>query len=120
MKQKHHSTEEIIRILRQADTDQTVESVCRDGGGRLPWIGALTDPASAWRYLQGVGPTPPPPLIPIEPHPSKSGTSPPNSILDRTSLPVPLYVGRGTPRSPSTPGPLEAKITFFVHWTDRA
>ena len=30
MKQKHHSTEEIIRILRQADTDQTIESVCRD------------------------------------------------------------------------------------------
>ena len=30
MKQKHHSTEEIIRILRQADTDQTIESVCRE------------------------------------------------------------------------------------------
>ncbi len=30
MQQKHHSTEEIIRILRQADTDQTVESVCRE------------------------------------------------------------------------------------------
>ena len=29
MKQKQHSTEDIIRILRQADTDQTVESVCR-------------------------------------------------------------------------------------------
>ncbi len=29
MKQEHHSTEEIIRILRQADTDQTIESVCR-------------------------------------------------------------------------------------------
>jgi putative transposase len=29
MKQKQHSTEEIIRILRQADTDQTVESICR-------------------------------------------------------------------------------------------
>jgi hypothetical protein len=27
MKQKHHRTEEIIRILRQADTDQTIESV---------------------------------------------------------------------------------------------
>ena len=30
MKQKQHSTEEIIRILRQADTDQTIESVCRE------------------------------------------------------------------------------------------
>ncbi len=30
MKQKQHSTEEIIRILRQSDTDQTVESMCRD------------------------------------------------------------------------------------------
>ena len=30
MKQKHHRTEEIIRILRQADTDQTIESVCRE------------------------------------------------------------------------------------------
>ncbi|MEC7226680.1 MAG: integrase core domain-containing protein [Candidatus Latescibacterota bacterium] len=30
MKQKQHSTEEIIRILRQADTDQTVESICRE------------------------------------------------------------------------------------------
>ena len=29
MEQKQHSTEEIIRILRQADTDQTVESICR-------------------------------------------------------------------------------------------
>jgi len=30
MKQKQHSTEGIIRILREADTDQTVESVCRE------------------------------------------------------------------------------------------
>ena len=30
MKQKHHSTEEIIRILRQADTAQTIELVCRE------------------------------------------------------------------------------------------
>ena len=30
MKQKQHSTEDIIRILREADTDQTVESVCRE------------------------------------------------------------------------------------------
>ena len=29
MKQKQHSTEEIIRILRQSDTDKTVESICR-------------------------------------------------------------------------------------------
>jgi putative transposase len=29
MKQKQHSTEEIIRILRQAETDETIESVCR-------------------------------------------------------------------------------------------
>mgnify|MGYP001231311856 CR=1 FL=1 len=29
MKQKQHSTEEIIRILRQADGDETVESICR-------------------------------------------------------------------------------------------
>jgi putative transposase len=29
MKHKAHSTEEIIRILRQADGGQTVESVCR-------------------------------------------------------------------------------------------
>ena len=28
MKQKQHTTEDIIRILRQADTDQTVESIC--------------------------------------------------------------------------------------------
>ena len=30
MQQKQHSTEEIIRILRQSDTDQTVESICRE------------------------------------------------------------------------------------------
>ena len=30
MKQKHHSTEETIRILRQGDTDPTIESVCRE------------------------------------------------------------------------------------------
>ncbi len=30
MQQKHHRTETIIRILRQVDTDQTVESVCRE------------------------------------------------------------------------------------------
>ena len=30
MKQKQHTTEDIIRILRQADTDQTVESICRE------------------------------------------------------------------------------------------
>jgi len=30
MKQKQHSTEEIIRILRPSDTDQTVESICRE------------------------------------------------------------------------------------------
>ncbi|SVC35930.1 uncharacterized protein METZ01_LOCUS288784, partial [marine metagenome] len=30
MKQKKHSTEEIIRILRQADGDGTVESICRE------------------------------------------------------------------------------------------
>ena len=30
MKEKQHSTEEIIRILRQSDTDQTVESICRE------------------------------------------------------------------------------------------
>ena len=30
MKQKQHSTEEIIRILRQADGDGTVESICRE------------------------------------------------------------------------------------------
>jgi putative transposase len=29
MKQKQHSTEEIIRIFRQSDTDQTVEFICR-------------------------------------------------------------------------------------------
>jgi len=29
MKGKTHSTEEIIRILRQSDTDKTVESICR-------------------------------------------------------------------------------------------
>ena len=28
MKQKQHSTEEIIRILRQADGDDTIESIC--------------------------------------------------------------------------------------------
>ena len=30
MKQKQHSTEEIIRILRQADAGPTVEDVCRE------------------------------------------------------------------------------------------
>jgi len=30
MKQKSHSTEEIIRILRQAEEDQTVEDLCRE------------------------------------------------------------------------------------------
>ena len=30
MKQKQHSTEEIIRILRQAETDVTIDSVCRE------------------------------------------------------------------------------------------
>ena len=30
MKQKQHSTEEIIRILRQAEDDQTVEDLCRE------------------------------------------------------------------------------------------
>lgn len=29
MKQKKHSTEEIIRILRPADGDGTIESLCR-------------------------------------------------------------------------------------------
>ena len=30
MKQKQHSTEGIIRILRQAETDETIDSVCRE------------------------------------------------------------------------------------------
>ena len=30
MKQKPHTTEEIIRILRQADSDQNIESICRE------------------------------------------------------------------------------------------
>ena len=30
MKQKQHSTEEIIRTLREAEEDQTVEDVCRE------------------------------------------------------------------------------------------
>ena len=30
MKQKQHSTEEIIRILGQAEEDQTVEDLCRE------------------------------------------------------------------------------------------
>ena len=30
MKKKRHTTEEIIRILRQADGEKTVEEVCRD------------------------------------------------------------------------------------------
>ena len=30
MKQKQHSTEESIRILLQADGDETVESICRE------------------------------------------------------------------------------------------
>ena len=30
MKQKQHSTAEIIRILRQADGDDTIESICRE------------------------------------------------------------------------------------------
>ena len=36
MKQKHHSTEEIIRILRQADGDGTIESICREHNMDLP------------------------------------------------------------------------------------
>ena len=30
MKQKQYSTEEIIRVLRQAETDETIDSVCRE------------------------------------------------------------------------------------------
>ncbi|MFT5089712.1 MAG: transposase-like protein [Candidatus Latescibacterota bacterium] len=30
MKQKQHRTEKNIRILRQADTDQSIDSVCRE------------------------------------------------------------------------------------------
>ena len=30
MKQKRHSTEEIIRILRQVDGDDTIDSICRE------------------------------------------------------------------------------------------
>ena len=30
MKQKKHSTEEIIRTLRQSDGDGTIESICRE------------------------------------------------------------------------------------------
>ena len=30
MKKKRHTTEEIIRILRKADGQQTVEEVCRE------------------------------------------------------------------------------------------
>ena len=30
MKQKSHSTEEVIRILRQADGGQTAQAVCRE------------------------------------------------------------------------------------------
>jgi transposase-like protein len=30
MKGKSHSTEEIIRILRQAETNATIDSICRD------------------------------------------------------------------------------------------
>ena len=30
MKKKRHKTEEIIRIIRKADGDQTVEEVCRE------------------------------------------------------------------------------------------
>jgi len=30
MKQKQHSTEEIIRILRQAESDETTDPVCRE------------------------------------------------------------------------------------------
>ena len=30
MKEKRHTTEEIIRILRKADGEQTVEEVCRE------------------------------------------------------------------------------------------
>ena len=29
MKQKNHTTEEIIRILRQADAEDSIEAVCR-------------------------------------------------------------------------------------------
>ena len=30
MKQKRYTTEQIIRILRQADSGQTIESICRE------------------------------------------------------------------------------------------
>ena len=30
MKRKRHTTEEIIKILRKADGEQTIEEVCRD------------------------------------------------------------------------------------------
>jgi predicted Zn-ribbon and HTH transcriptional regulator len=34
MKLKRHTTEEIIRILRQADSGKTVQEVCRDNNGK--------------------------------------------------------------------------------------
>ena len=66
--------------------------VCPACGGRLRLIAALTDPASVRRYRQDGGlPTEPQPLIPPRPHPSKSGTSPHNLILDATSFSVPPH-----------------------------
>ncbi len=64
-------------------------TVCPACGGRLHLIAALTDPVSVRRYMHGVGlPTEPPSLSPLEPHPSRSGTSPPNPILDALSSAV--------------------------------
>ena len=53
MKQKYHSTEETIRILRQGDTDPTIESVCREHNlSKATSIGGSANTAIwIWRKL---------------------------------------------------------------------
>jgi hypothetical protein len=64
-------------------------TVCPACGGRLRLIAALTDPASVRRICKGSACRPSRRrLSHLEPHPSKSGTSPHNPILDTTSLVV--------------------------------
>ena len=43
MKQKKHSTEDIIRILRQAEAGQAISAVCREHGRDAEPVAFLDD-----------------------------------------------------------------------------
>ena len=51
MKQKQHSTEEIIRILRQAETDETIDSVCREHNVFIGTHARMRNSTNVWRNL---------------------------------------------------------------------